>query len=183
MDAHDEHDDLTNDGDAVMVYRARARSLLDEITQQTKQALIDADIDLGIYLLVPSSGEAIVLFGTPGDPLDDEWDRVSEIVSAIVRQSVGVDRTRCRPVACAATDTIADYPPTESPAQPSEPSVSQHPPMPPGSFAAFRSREPMRQRDITLANRFRLPATHPILAEVIIDPVNWYRPPAPQCRQ
>ena len=142
MDAHNEHDDHTNDGDAVMVYRARARSLLDEITQQTKQALIDADIDLGIFFLVPNSGKAIVVFGTPADPDDASWERVGEIVGSIVAQSIGLDRVRCRPVTCAATDTIADHPSTESPAQPSEPSVSQHPPMPPGSFAAFRSREP-----------------------------------------
>lgn len=32
----------------------------------------------------------------------------------------------------------------------------------------------MRYRDITQTNRFRLPATHPILAEIVIDPVNWY---------
>ena len=32
----------------------------------------------------------------------------------------------------------------------------------------------MRYRDITQANRFRLPATHPILAEIVIDPANWH---------
>ena len=32
----------------------------------------------------------------------------------------------------------------------------------------------MRYRDITQANRFRLPASHPILAEIVIDQENWY---------
>jgi hypothetical protein len=32
----------------------------------------------------------------------------------------------------------------------------------------------MRYRDITQTSRFRLPATHPILAQIVIDPVNWY---------
>ena len=32
----------------------------------------------------------------------------------------------------------------------------------------------MRYRDITQASRFRLPATHPILAQIVIDPVNWH---------
>jgi hypothetical protein len=35
----------------------------------------------------------------------------------------------------------------------------------------------MRYREIepTSSNRFRLPSSHPILAEVHIDPVDWYR--------
>jgi hypothetical protein len=32
----------------------------------------------------------------------------------------------------------------------------------------------MRYRDITQTNRFRLPAPHPILAEIVIDQENWY---------
>ena len=34
----------------------------------------------------------------------------------------------------------------------------------------------MRYRDITadMVNRFRLPPSHPILAEITIDPVDWY---------
>jgi hypothetical protein len=33
----------------------------------------------------------------------------------------------------------------------------------------------MRYRDIqpTASNRFRLPPSHPILAEIVIDPVDW----------
>ena len=33
---------------------------------------------------------------------------VSEIVAAIVRETVGLDRTRCREIVCATTDLIAD---------------------------------------------------------------------------
>ena len=32
----------------------------------------------------------------------------------------------------------------------------------------------MRYRDITQANRIRLPATHPILAEIVIEQEKWY---------
>lgn len=34
----------------------------------------------------------------------------------------------------------------------------------------------MRYRDVTPTanNRFRLPASHPILAKIVLDPVNWY---------
>jgi hypothetical protein len=31
----------------------------------------------------------------------------------------------------------------------------------------------MKYRDVTASDRFRLSASHPLLAEVIIDPVNW----------
>ena len=43
------------------------------------------------------------------------------------------------------------------------------------SLAAYKSRA-MRYRDITLdvGDRFRLPASHPILAEITIDPAHWY---------
>ena len=39
-------------------------------------------IDLGLFFLIPNSGDAIVTFGTPGDPSDDEWNHVREIVTA-----------------------------------------------------------------------------------------------------
>ncbi len=116
-----EADDLTDDDD-VADHRERAKAEIDQTARQTKQALIDADIDLGIFFMVPNSGRAIVSFGTPGNPSDDEWDRVGKIVGSIVAQSIGLERVRCRPVTCATTDSIADHQPTESPAQPAEPS-------------------------------------------------------------
>ena len=35
----------------------------------------------------------------------------------------------------------------------------------------------MKYREITteLSNRFRLPPSHPILAKILIDPVDWFR--------
>lgn len=32
----------------------------------------------------------------------------------------------------------------------------------------------MRYHDIAVSNRFRLPPSHPILAEIAIDPVGWF---------
>jgi hypothetical protein len=113
MDTPDEPDYLTD----VMTLRARAKVMLSQIAQQTKQTLIDADIDLGIFFLLPNSGEAIVTFGTPGNPPDDEWNRVGEIVGSIVAKSIRLDRVRCRPVTCATTDSIADREPSQ-PVQP-----------------------------------------------------------------
>jgi hypothetical protein len=102
MDALDERDDLTDD-DAVMAHRGRARNLLPQITQQVRLALNDADIDLDVFLMIPESGNAVATFGTVADPDDELWKRVTEIVSSIVRETVGLDRTRCREVICATT--------------------------------------------------------------------------------
>ena len=89
MDALDEHDYLI-DGDAVTVHRDRAREMLNEIARQTKQALAEHRIDLSVFFLVPSSGDAVITFGCSGDPDDELWSRVAAIVSAIVGRSVGL---------------------------------------------------------------------------------------------
>jgi hypothetical protein len=149
MDIGDALDDLTDDGRAV-AHRARVATMLNQIAQQTKQALsglrpmralrIDADINLDIFFLLPNSGEVIVTLGTPGNHPDDEWNRVGGIVGSIVAQSIGLDRVRCRPVTCATTDSIADHQPTKSPAQPSEPSGCRPAPAPALQQAGAESR-------------------------------------------
>ena len=65
-----ELDDLTEDGDEVTAYRARARTELDQIARQTKQALAEQGLTSTVFFLVPNSGEAVLLFGTPADPDD-----------------------------------------------------------------------------------------------------------------
>ena len=128
MDAHDERDNLTDDGN-VAAHRARAKAELNQIARQAKQALADHGIDLGLFFLIPNSGDAIITYGTPGDPPDDEWNRVREVVSSIVRQSVGLDRVRCREVMCATTHSVADHQPQAS-VQPIEPSGCRSTPSP-----------------------------------------------------
>ena len=70
-----------------------------------KQALADAAISIDVFLMVPGSGDAIVTFGpvTDPDPNDDEWQTVSAIVASVVRRAIGLDRSRCRSLACATT--------------------------------------------------------------------------------
>jgi len=63
----------------------------------------DAGIDLDVFVMIPASGDAIATFGAAGTPDDQTWNHVAEIVSSIVRQSVGLTHTRCREVACAPT--------------------------------------------------------------------------------
>jgi hypothetical protein len=102
MDIYDEQDDLADDDD-VTVHRAKAQEEIDRIAQQVRQALTEQGIDIPLFFLIPNSGDSILAFGTPGDPDDHLWNRVGEIVSGIVRRTVGLDRTRCRPIVCATT--------------------------------------------------------------------------------
>ncbi len=114
MDVHDERDDQA-DEERVADHRARATQMLTEISRQAKEALTDQGIDTPLFFIVPS-GNAVVTFGCSGDPSDDEWNRVAEIVAPIVSGLIGLAGTRCRGVACATTE-IADQPsqPTRQP--------------------------------------------------------------------
>jgi hypothetical protein len=107
MSAHDERDDLTDD---VVAYRERATAMLPEIAQQVRGALAEEGLDVSVFFLVPHSGDAVITFGTSGDPSDDEWGRVADVVASVVRQSIALARTRCREVMCATTDEVADHP-------------------------------------------------------------------------
>ena len=126
MDFNDERDDLDDD----VVARERAKVELVHIVQQAKRALQEGGIDLDLFFLVANSGSSILAFGTTGDPDDDLWARVGEIVSSIVGETVGLGRTRCREVICATTH---DH-------QPSGSSVSRTP-MPTPASQDFRSGE------------------------------------------
>jgi hypothetical protein len=89
--------------DDVTAHRERAKERLSQIAEQTKQVLAEHGIDTSVFFLIPHTGDAIVTFGTSLNPSDHEWNRVTEVVSAIVRQTVGLDHTRCREVVCATT--------------------------------------------------------------------------------
>lgn len=102
METHDALDDLTDD-ERVAARRERVTAMLPEIAQQIREALAEQGIDTPLFFIVPHSGDAIITFGTSGDPSGDEWDRVGEIVGSIVAQSIGLDRVRRREVICATT--------------------------------------------------------------------------------
>ncbi len=99
-------DDFADDG-AVVDHRARMRSKLDEIAQQVKAALTEQGLDFDLFFLVPHSGDSLLSFGTMADADDASWGRVDEIVCSVVAQTVGLRRTRTRPVMCTSTDTVA----------------------------------------------------------------------------
>ena len=106
MDFTDERDDddLTGDDD-LSVYRDRAKAKLKDVARDVRQALDEQDIDTPVFFLVPN-GNAVVQFGTVTDPTDHDWRRVSNVVTSVVQQVVGLDGTRCREVVCAATTDV-----------------------------------------------------------------------------
>jgi hypothetical protein len=99
---NDELDDLTDDERAAD-HRARARNLLTQITEEVKQALKDAGIEMDVFLMIPTTGDAVATFGTVIDPPDELWARVGEIVCSVLRKAVGLGPVRCRELACATT--------------------------------------------------------------------------------
>jgi hypothetical protein len=125
-DAAMDDDELQDDAPSLdeADYRERAAAKLDQIARDARETLAYQGIDTPLFFLVPNSGNAILMFGTILDPNDDEWNRVAEIVAPIVQQSVGLDRVRCRPTACATTH---DHHPLQSAVQSAGPLDS--PPM------------------------------------------------------
>jgi hypothetical protein len=105
-----DHDERADDGD-VAVYRARAGERLGEIAREVKRRLTAGGLDgIPVFLLLPSSGSSIVAFGTPGDPDDATWRRVSTVVTTVIKELVGVQRVRSREMQCAATNDVDDRP-------------------------------------------------------------------------
>src|ERR1700760_2970925 len=90
---------------AVVAQRTLVGAELDQIALRVKEALIDANIDLELFFMVPSSGDAILTFGTMSDPDDELWDRVGLAIVSVLQEAVGLECTRSRPVLCATAST------------------------------------------------------------------------------
>ena len=101
-------DDLVMDDDVVEAKRARASAELDQITRTAKQALVHAGIDLELFFMVPRSGNAILSYGTTGDPDDIIWDGVRDIIFAVLRDTIDLERPQSHAVLCATTGPVAD---------------------------------------------------------------------------
>jgi hypothetical protein len=106
MNLNESDDELTGDDENRVSYRDRAAAKLDDIAREVKQALVERGFALDIFFLIPRSGDAIILFGTPTDPSYAEWESISEIVSDIVRRAIGLDRSGYRSLVCAMTPQV-----------------------------------------------------------------------------
>jgi hypothetical protein len=104
-----ETEEWIEEDEGVAAQRARARNLLPQITQQVKQALHEASIEIDVFLMIPTTGDAIATFGTLADPPDELWNRIGEIVCAVLGNTIGLDRAISRELACANTGDISGH--------------------------------------------------------------------------
>jgi hypothetical protein len=109
MAAMETTEECIEDDGGVAARRARARNLLPQITQEVKQSLKDAGIEMDVFLMIPRTGDAVATFGTVIDPPDEVWARVGEIVCSVLRKTVGLGPARCRELACATTADQSGY--------------------------------------------------------------------------
>ena len=113
MTDHDGPDDQINDtpawvsksvDDVAAPHRIRAAAMLDDIARQVREALRAENIGMVVFFMIPNSGQAILGFGrTPGDPPDEEWERVGRIVKSVLAELVGLRGTRRQEMRCATT--------------------------------------------------------------------------------
>jgi hypothetical protein len=116
MDTHNRCDELTtgdapipgesaNSDETARQRRCDAAAKLDQIAQQVNRALTEQGIKVDLFFVISSGGNGILAFGTAADPPDDQWIKVCEIVSSIVRHTIGVEWTRCQGLLSAMTAT------------------------------------------------------------------------------
>lgn len=89
--------------------RAAARHLLPTIAERTRAALVEAGIDLEVFLAVPNSGDGIINFGSVAEPNpdDDTWNRVSQMVCQIVKDALSIKEVRTRELVSTTTRVTA----------------------------------------------------------------------------
>ena len=87
-----ELDDLNEDGDEVMDYRDKARAEPNQSPGRQTCPRGTWDRDIIVFFLITNFGEeGLLMFGTVVPDADDPtWERVSDIVSAILRQVAGL---------------------------------------------------------------------------------------------
>ena len=99
------------ENDSASIYRDTIRAQLNAIAAAVQLALRDADLMQPVFFSVPSSGNAILTFGTPLDPSEVEWSRISTIICTIVGQKTGLEGLTGRELPCsvaAGTMAVAD---------------------------------------------------------------------------
>jgi hypothetical protein len=99
---YDDDLNVPTEGDWLAERREQLKASLDGIASEITVALRDEGLSFPIFLTVPSSGEAIMTFGTPVDPSNEDWVRATEIVCRLVGARIGSEGLRSRPAPCAA---------------------------------------------------------------------------------
>jgi hypothetical protein len=97
------HDKLASDREII-------RPILNEIAAEVATALREAGLNYPIYFAIPNSGDSVVMFMTPLDPIALEWGQATLVIQEILSQKLGIP-LRSRELSCAmanATMTAAD---------------------------------------------------------------------------
>lgn len=88
-------------------YRAERRkkmiSVLGDVAGEADIALKDAGLSMQVFFCVPSSGEALATFATPGDPCDEDWALAGKIIARIVGRKLGIEGLRTNELPCVAS--------------------------------------------------------------------------------
>jgi len=93
-------------GDRLFQQRKLLTSRLADIAFLTRAALDAASLPMEIFFVIPSSGDAMITYGTPGDPCDEDWVYVDRIISDIVGNIVGLSGLHGRELPCAGTGPL-----------------------------------------------------------------------------
>jgi hypothetical protein len=83
--------------------RRKIASCLTEIVAETAAALREAGLPMQVFFSVPSSGDALATFATPGDPCEEDWLRSCSIITAIVEGKLGVEGLWTKALPCVAS--------------------------------------------------------------------------------
>ena len=86
--------------------RELLRVSLDDIATEIRKALNDAALPIPVFLVIPSDGPALLMYGTLLDPTDEDWSRATEIVCSIVGNVVGINGLQGRELTCAASNAV-----------------------------------------------------------------------------
>lgn len=80
--------------------RERIILVLPGIAAEVTTALSAAGLSIPVFLTIPMSGDSIVTFATPLDPVDHDWNRACELIRGIVGKTVGIENLITREIAC-----------------------------------------------------------------------------------
>jgi hypothetical protein len=103
MDTDNEYQEID---DSLDTQRETLRQSLDAVVRDVSMTLRDAGLNFPVFLTIPSSGNSLATIATPLDPLDNDWQRASEIVCQIIAKKVGCDLLRGRRLTCAVANSV-----------------------------------------------------------------------------
>jgi hypothetical protein len=73
---------------------------LNKIASRVRTALDDSGLDIEVFFMIPSSGEALMTFATPVDPSEEDWARANKIICDVVENTIGIEGLRSRALPC-----------------------------------------------------------------------------------